>query len=215
MTGKPQILGNTGVEARNTPYELLPLRDADIRYSLCFFEQETADRYFQALLTETAWEQRVLLIYGKRRSEPRLTAWYGDEGAQYSYSGTTRHPKAWTPLLREIKQSVEHAAGVRYNSLLLNHYRDGKDSVSWHSDDEAGLGHNPSIASVSFGAVRSFHLRHRQDKHLRYQIDLAHGSLLVMQGSTQHYWHHQVPKTGRAVGPRINLTFRFIVESSR
>jgi len=196
-------------------YELLPLRDADIRYYPCFFDQETAERYFQALLRETAWEQRTLFVFGKHRLEPRLTAWYGDEGASYSYSGTTRHPKPWTPLLREIKQRVENAAGVCYNSLLLNQYRDGNDSVSWHSDDEESLGHNPSIASVSFGVMRSFHLRHRQDKQLRHKIDLEHGSLLVMQGPTQHYWHHQVPKTSRAVGQRINLTFRVIVASSR
>ena len=212
MTGKPQGLGNTGAEARNAPYEPLSLQDADIRYYRYFFKPETAERYFQTLLCEVAWEQRMLLVYGKRHPEPRLTAWYGDEGVTYSYSGTTRYPKPWTPLLLEIKQRVEQAAGMHYNSLLLNQYRDGKDSVSWHSDDESGLGINPSIASVSFGAVRSFHLRHRQDKQLRHKIDLAHGSLLLMQGLTQHYWHHQVPKTSRAVGPRVNLTFRFVTE---
>jgi alkylated DNA repair dioxygenase AlkB len=196
-------------------YELLPLQDADIRYYPGFFEPETAERYFQALLREVAFEQQTLFVFGKHHPEPRLTAWYGDEGASYSYSGTTRYPKPWTPLLLEIKQCVETVAGVCYNSLLLNQYRDGKDSVSWHSDAEESLGHTPSIASVSFGAVRSFQLRHRQDKRLRHKLDLAHGSLLLMQGPTQHYWHHQVPKTSRAVGPRINLTFRVIVDASR
>jgi alkylated DNA repair dioxygenase AlkB len=193
----------------------IPLRDADIHYYPCFFAQKTADWYFQTLQSEVPWERRELFFFGKRHLEPRLTAWYGDEGAQYSYSGTTRDPKPWTPPLREIKQAVEQVAGVWYNSLLVNLYRDGKDSVSWHSDDEAGLGRNPSIASVSFGAVRSFQLRHRQDKHLRHTIDLAHGSLLVMAGPTQHYWRHQVPKTSRVVEPRINLTFRRIVDCSR
>ena len=196
------------------PCEFLPLPDADIVYYQRFFAPETVERYFQTLLSEVDWEQRMLLVYGKRHPEPRLTAWYGDEGATYSYSGTTRYPKPWTPLLREIKQAVEHAAGVCYNSLLLNLYRDGKDSVSWHSDEEEGLGRNPSIASVSFGAVRSFQLRHRQDKRLRHSMALAPGSLLLMQGPTQHYWHHQVPKTTRAVGRRINLTFRLIVDCS-
>jgi alkylated DNA repair dioxygenase AlkB len=212
MTGKPQVLGNKGAEARTASYERLPLQDADIRYYANFFDPETAARYFQTLLCEAAWEQRTLLVYGKRHPEPRLTAWYGDEGATYSYSGTTRYPKPWTPLLLEIRERVEQAADVRYNSLLVNQYRDGKDSVSWHSDDESGLGHNPSIASVSFGAIRAFQLRHRQDKHLRHTIDLAPGSLLVMQGPTQHYWHHQVPKTSRLVGPRINLTFRAVTQ---
>jgi alkylated DNA repair dioxygenase AlkB len=212
MTGKPQGLGNIGAEARNAPYERLPLQDADILYYRCFFAPETAERYFQTLLCEAAWEKRMLLVYGTRHPEPRLTAWYGNEGAQYSYSGTTRLPNPWTPLLLEIKQRVEHAAGVCYNSLLLNQYRDGKDSVSWHSDDKPSLGLNPSIASVSFGAVRSFHLRHRRDKHVRHTMDLAPGSLLLMQGPTQHFWHHQVPKTSRAVGPRINLTFRSVTE---
>ena len=199
----------------DVPCEHLPLADADIVYYPCFFAQETAERYFQSLLREVDWEQRMLLVYGKRHPEPRLTAWYGDEGATYSYSGTTRYPKPWTPLLREIKQAVEHAAGVCYNSLLVNLYRDGRDSVSWHSDEEEGLGRNPSIASVSFGAVRAFHLRCRQDKRLRHSMALAPGSLLLMQGPTQHYWHHQVPKTTRAVGRRINLTFRLIVDCSR
>jgi alkylated DNA repair dioxygenase AlkB len=199
-------------DARHTDYERIPLRDADIRYYPCFFAQEIAERYFQMLLAETAWEQRTLVVFGKQHLEPRLTAWYGDEGASFSYSGTTRHPNPWTQLLREIKQCVEHAAGVCYNSVLINQYRNGNDSVSWHSDDESSLGHNPSIASVSLGAVRSFHLRHRQDKQFRHTLDLAHGSLLVMQGPTQHYWHHQVPKIRRAVGPRINLTFRIIVD---
>jgi len=105
---------DTVEDARNTHYELIPLRDADIRYYPCFFEQETADRYFQTLLREAAWEQRTLFVFGKHRLEPRLTAWYGDEGASYSYSGTTRHPKPWTPLLREIKQRVEEELeGVR------------------------------------------------------------------------------------------------------
>jgi alkylated DNA repair dioxygenase AlkB len=149
------------------------------------------------------------------QSRSELTAWYGDEGATYSYSGTTRYPKPWIQLLLEIKQRVEQAAGVRYNSLLINQYRDGTDSVSWHSDDESDLGRNPSIASVSFGAVRSFHLRHRQDKHLGHKLDLGHGSLLLMQGPTQHYWHHQVPKTSRVVGPRINLTFRSVSEGKK
>ena len=200
--------------ATKAHYELIQLPDADIRYYPYFFEQETADRYFQTLLTETTWEQCTLFVFGKERLEPRLTAWYGDEGASYSYSGTTRHPKPWTPLMLEIKQRVENVAGVRYNSLLLNQYRDGDDSVSWHSDDEYGLGHNPSIASVSLGAIRSFHLRHRQEKQWHHKMDLEHGSLLLMQGPTQHYWHHQVPKTSRAIGARINLTFRTIVDNS-
>ncbi len=141
---------------------------------------------------------------------PRLTAWYGDEGKSYTYSGIEQHPDPWTPTLKLIKSKVEEILEVTFNTVLLNLYRDGKDSVSWHSDDELELGENPIIASVSFGAVRRFSLKHKISKDYKIDLDLPNGSLLLMKGETQHFWQHQIAKTSKSVQPRINLTFRMI-----
>ena len=126
------------------------------------------------------------------------------------YSGITVEPKPWTPILSEIKTRVEEVSNVTFNSVLLNYYRNERDSVSWHSDDEPELGENPIIGSVSFGDVRTFQLRHKTDKSLKISKELPDGSYLLMAGSTQHHWEHQIPKRTRQIGPRINLTFRVI-----
>ncbi|MFN0087540.1 MAG: alpha-ketoglutarate-dependent dioxygenase AlkB family protein [Blastocatellia bacterium] len=176
-----------------------------------FFSPEESARLMKSLLAETAWGQGEIKIHGKLHAEPRLTAWHGDEGKSYSYSGIVLHPRPWTPLLAEIRERVDAAAGARFNSVLLNLYRDGRDSNGWHQDNEPELGGNPVIASVSFGATRRFQMRHKRRKELpRIDLDLEDGSLLVMAGPTQHFWRHQVPKTSRPVGARINLTFRVI-----
>ena len=153
-------------------------------------------------------------MYGQRIAVPRLTAWFGDPRATYSYSGITMTPEAWTPLLLELKSLVEpKALGTPFNSVLLNLYRDGNDSVSWHSDDEPELGTNPVIASVSLGQARTFRLKHKRDDSIPpVEIELTHGSLLVMSGALQHFWKHQLPKRkSKSLGPRINLTFRRIL----
>ncbi len=189
----------------------LDLPDAEVTLYEAFFSREECERLWPALLAETAWGQGEITIYGKRYPEPRLTAWYGEEGKRYSYSGIVLDPRPWTPLLAGIRARVEAAAGAAFNSVLLNLYRDGRDSNGWHQDNEPELGRNPVIASVSFGATRRFHLRHRIRRELpRIDLDLADGSLLVMAGATQHWWQHQIPKTSRPVGARINLTFRVI-----
>jgi alkylated DNA repair dioxygenase AlkB len=126
------------------------------------------------------------------------------------YSGITVEPKPWTDPLKQIKERVEEVAEVNFNSVLLNHYRNERDSVSWHSDDEPELGKNPVIGSVSFGDVRDFQLRHKTNKSMKINEKLPHGSYLEMAGSTQHHWEHQIPKRSRKIGPRINLTFRII-----
>ena len=171
-----------------------------------------------ALLTELesgiAWGQEHLTIYGKKIPFPRKTAWYGDPGCEYSYSGLTMTPHPWTPALLGIKERVEAEAETRFNSVLLNLYRDGSDSMSWHSDDEPELGQDPIIASVTFGATRSFQLRYRPNPAYRAQADLTHGSLLIMSGPMQHCWQHQIPKTKKPLGPRINLTFRTILDKN-
>ncbi len=138
-----------------------------------------------------------------------MTAWYGDNDKPYSFSGITLNPNNWTSELTEIKKKIETMCNVNFNSVLLNLYRNGQDSISWHTDAEKELGINPVIASVNFGATRKFQLRHIKTKE-KIEIELTHGSLLIMQSELQHYWQHQVPKTNKAIGERINLTFRVI-----
>ena len=152
-----------------------------------------ADRLFRRLRDEVAWRQDKATVMGRTLPIPRLQAWYGEGG--YVYSGIRLEPLPWTEPLRELKAMAERLSGTAFNSALVNLYRDGRDSVSWHADHEPGLGRDPTIASVSLGATRRFQLRHRRDPEARLSLDLPHGSLLVMAGATQHHWLHQVPKT--------------------
>jgi alkylated DNA repair dioxygenase AlkB len=167
--------------------------------------QAEADRLFAELRGGIEWRQEVASLMGRRVTIPRLTAWHGATG--YVYSGIRLTPAPWTPPLLALKALAEGLAGQIFNSVLLNLYRDGRDSVSWHADNEPGLGRDPVIASLSLGAVRRFQLKHRRLPE-RLTLDLPHGSCLIMAGATQHHWLHQLPKTARPVGPRINLTFR-------
>jgi len=162
---------------------------------------------FARLLQETAWRQDSVVVYGKRHLQPRLTAWYGE--ASYTYSGLRLEPLPMTPLLAQLRSAVETATGHRYNSVLLNHYRNGADSMGMHSDDEPELGAQPVIASLSYGATRTFILRHKQSKR-SFKLDLADGNLLLMAGSLQENWLHGINKTAKPIGPRLNLTFRYI-----
>jgi alkylated DNA repair dioxygenase AlkB len=165
--------------------------------------------FLQKLKDEIDWKQESMNMYGKQVDFPRLTAWYGDNNKPYSFSGVTLQPKIWTKELLEIKQKIEPLSNVVFNSVLLNLYRCGNDSISWHTDAEKELGKNPVIASVNFGATRKFQLRHIKTNE-KVEIELTHGSLLIMQGELQHFWQHQVPKTSKIVNERINLTFRVI-----
>ena len=174
-----------------------------------FITKQESDIYFTVLKNKIAWQQEKMKMYGKELPFPRLTAWYGDAGRTYSFSGLTLKPKPWTDSLRELKNRVEVKTDSTFNSVLLNRYRDGNDSISWHQDDEKDLGKDPVIASLNFGATRRFQLRHLQSKE-KINIDLKHGSLFVMLGKLNHHWQHQIPKTKKAVGERINLTFRHI-----
>lgn len=173
------------------------------------FNQDESDSLYSKLSTETNWQQESLKLYGRAVPLPRLTAWYGEK--QYAYSGISMQPQPWNETLLFIKSRIEPLAKTQFNSVLLNLYRDGNDSVSWHSDDEPELGKNPTIGSVSFGGTRRFSFKHRYEKSFdRIDIDLSHGSFLLMSGETQHFWVHQISKTKRAITPRINLTFRVI-----
>ena len=191
------------------PQELLPY-DGSALYRTGFFNSAECERMFRSINDETPWEARNIVLFGKEVPQPRLACWYGD--LAYSYSGITLEPRSMTPTLLEVKQRCEEAASTRFNSVLVNLYRDGQDSMGLHADDEPELGPEPIIASVSFGGERNFRLRHRQSKELQ-QISLASGSLLVMSGLSQECWMHDVPKTKKFVEPRINLTFRYIHSS--
>lgn len=191
-------------------FEQLSMPDADVLLDRSFYTIEEGQTLLADLTTHIAWEQKPIQFMGKMVMQPRLTAWYGDEGKAYTYSGLTVQPLSWTPTLLTMKTQVEAVAGVTFNSVLLNRYRTGQDSVGWHSDDEPELGTNPVIASVSLGATRTFQFKHKTNPDLKLSIELTNGSLLIMRGTTQHFWKHQIPKTTKVLGPRINLTFRVI-----
>jgi alkylated DNA repair dioxygenase AlkB len=188
----------------------LNLPEAQVIYYPHFFNKEEADIIYAELTNEIPWQQDEITVYGKKHLQPRLTALFGNEGKPYSYSNIKMHPHPWNLLLQKIKSKVESVSDTNFTTVLLNQYRDGKDSNGWHADNEKELGTNPIIASVSFGAERTFQLKHNSDKDQKKSIVLEHGSLLLMKGTTQHCWKHQIPKTAKPVGPRINLTFRVI-----
>lgn len=189
----------------------LDMPDGDVTVYPAFFSKSQSDGYFARLLAEIAWQQDRIKFYGKDMPIPRLTAWYGETDKPYTYSGIPMSPHLWTADLLSIKKDIEKVSSADFSSVLLNLYRDGRDSVSWHSDDEKELGENPVIASISFGDTRVFQFKHKYDNNLpKIDVPLTHGSLVIMQGATQHYWQHQIPKTSKELKERINLTFRVI-----
>lgn len=188
----------------------LNLPDAEVIYYPHFFDKEEADSIYAELLNEIPWQQDDISVFGKTYPQPRLTALFGNEGKSYSYSNIKMQPHVWNLLLQKIKSKVESVSDTNFTTVLLNYYRDGKDSNGWHADNEKELGTNPIIASVSFGAERTFQFKHNSYKDQKKSIILEHASLLLMKGTTQHFWKHQIPKTSKPVGPRINLTFRVI-----
>lgn len=191
--------------------QALSMPDLEVTLYSNLFDLEEAERLFQDLSQTICWSQETITLFGKPHLVPRLVAWYGDRGKVYTYSGVTHQPHPWTETLLTIKDRVEAISQTAFNSVLLNLYRNGQDSMGWHSDDEPELGPAPVIASVSLGGTRRFQLRHRYRKEFRTAIDLTDGSFLLMKSPTQQFWQHQIPKTRRPVEPRINLTFRTIV----
>jgi len=189
----------------------VPLPNADIRYIHDFISHDQSIEYLNALLNSVGWQQNKIRMFGKTYDEPRLTAWYGDSDIKYQYSGIKLTPTPWSNLLKELKYKVDHISNTIFNSALVNYYRDGQDSMGYHQDNEPELGKNPIIASLTLGAERTFQLKHITDKAIkRKDIPLKSGSLLIMAGETQHYWKHQIPKTKKPIGPRLNITFRVI-----
>jgi len=180
----------------------LNLKDAEVFYYPNYFTKNESMSLFQILTTETLWQQDDIKVFGKTYKQPRLTSLYGSNKRPYSYSNITMHPHKFSSTLLKIKSKIEDTTNEIFTTCLLNQYRDGQDSNGWHADDEKELGQNPVIASVSFGASRMFHLKHRYDKSHKCKLLLESGSLLLMKGTTQHFWLHQVPKTKKQIGSR-------------
>ena len=193
-------------------WEPVPMPDAEVFYLDHLALGEPDDRVLQRLIAEVAWRSEEVVLWGRRVPQPRLTAWYGDPGAVYAYSGVELHPLPWTPLLLDLKTRIESATGSAFNSVLLNYYRDHRDSIGFHSDDEPELGHRPVIASLSLGEERVFILKPKRSAVAEpVRLRLASGSLLLMRGDTQRCWRHGILKESRDCGSRINLTFRTII----
>jgi alkylated DNA repair dioxygenase AlkB len=169
-------------------------------------DQKTADQAFSTLLAEIPWERRTTEMYGKEVAVPRMEIWIADH--PYTYSGRIYNQRPWTPALVKLRTDIEAATHTKFNSVLLNRYESGNDSVGWHSDDEPEMSQNHPIASLSLGAIRTFQIRNGQGPVQK--IELGHGSLLVMHAGMQKEWKHRVPKTRKPCGPRINLTFRWM-----
>lgn len=194
----------------------IPLPHADVLLAPQFILPDVAVSLLEELTNTIAWRHEPIKLFGKEIMQPRLTAWHGDPTACYSYSGIALDPQPWTPALQQLREQVQIAAQTRFNSVLLNLYRTGQDSMGWHADNEPELGPAPTIASVSLGATRRFRLRPRDPhfvSHAPVSLDLTNGSLLLMRGSTQQHWLHAVPKTARPTAPRLNLTFRLVVNN--
>ncbi len=195
---------------------LSPLTNTEtLQFAPRWLSSSEADPLFETLRARVPWARHRLRLFGREVEAPRLSCWIGDPGASYRYSGATFAPHPWPDFLQPVREAVSEAAGVPFNSVLANLYRDGNDAMGWHSDDERELGPQPVIASLSLGATRRFVLKPRAADAggdvARHVLDLPHGSLLVMAGDTQRRYRHALPRTARPVGPRINLTFRRIL----
>lgn len=206
-TGRVRVVSDAIATAMT--WQRHDLSGAEVRLTQ-FCDEDAARQWFERLHAEVPWERHRLRLFGRAVESPRLSCWIGDPDAVYTYSGTRFAPHAWTPACGELRERVAVLCGERYNSVLCNLYRDGRDSMGWHSDDEAELGPQPCIASLSLGAARRFRLRHKRDPALRLELELAPGSLLVMAGATQRNYRHDLPKRVRVTEPRINLTFRTV-----
>ncbi len=192
--------------------ERIPMQDAEVFYLRHLELAEPDELVLQQLIAGVPWRSEQVVVWGKKMVQPRLIAWYGDAGRSYAYSGIQLHPMPWTFSLLDIKSRIERAVASRFNSVLLNYYRDNQDSMGFHSDDEPELGERPVIGSLSLGEERTFIMKHKSLKAVRpVHLQLASGSVLLMSGDTQRHWKHGIPKETRRCGPRVNLTFRRII----
>lgn len=210
-TPQPGVVGSFNRDLPHPACEVLPLPQATLQYYPAFLTPTSSAELLQQLLRQTPWRQDELRFGGKAVPVPRLQAWYGDSNSRYGYSGLRLPPLAWTPPLAALRQHLEDVLQLPFNSVLLNCYRDGNDSVAWHSDNERELGPDPKIASLSLGAARLFELKHRSERrHGKRSMYLEDGSLLLMGSGLQQHWLHQLPKAPGLGALRLNLTFRFI-----
>jgi alkylated DNA repair dioxygenase AlkB len=176
------------------------------------FGEDDKNAWLKILIAELDWLEGEIKLFGKNIKIPRLQSWYADEGCNYKYSGKMLRRNNWHPVLLKIKQNIETVSGEKFNSVLANLYRDGSDSMGWHSDDESSIKQDTSIASVSFGEQRPIFFKHKTDD-ISFSIDQSHGSLIIMNGETQKFWKHSIKKSKKLMKPRINLTFRTIITS--
>ena len=195
-------------------WQMLELPNAELRYQPDWLTPAEADTLFDAVRDGVAWERHRIRLFGRDLDAPRMSCWIGDADAAYTYSRTQYLPRPWPDALRTLRERLREELGTDFNGVLANLYRDGNDSMGWHADDEPELGARPLIASISLGATRRFLIRHREDAACRLAIELGHGSLLSMGGDIQLHYRHALPKTGRPVGTRINLTFRRLLPAS-
>ena len=193
--------------------EIVAHNDLKIRIEDNFFNQIDSDELLTKLISKLPWESMVIKMFGRETKIPRLQCWIGDEGCNYKYSGKKLNRQNWTKDLTMIREKIYKEFKIDFNSVLVNYYRDGKDSMGWHSDDEKELGHNPTIASISFGSERDLVFRNKISKET-LSIAQVHGCLILIDGKTQKNWQHSIKKTRKVIGPRINLTFRNIIDKN-
>jgi len=186
-------------------------QDAQVNYIPNFLDSKEADELFSKLILEIKWDQLPIILFGKKIMQPRLTAWCAIDGQAYTYSGLTLKVNAMTDAMQDLLLLLKSHTGTEFNSVLLNYYRNGMDSMGWHRDNERSLGDQPTIASVSLGATRKFVFRKYLDHTVKSSVYLEHGSLLIMNGNVQQDWEHALPKQPKMNEPRINLTFRNII----
>lgn len=194
-------------------FEPVRMPDADVALLHGLLTRDSYQDTLSTLLAQVEWRQESVKIYGKLMQQPRLVSWYGDPGKVYRYSGISLSPLPWTPILQDLRRRVEDCTEKSFNSVFLNLYRDHNDSMGFHSDDERELGAQPAIASLTFGATRVFTLKHKsRPEQPSVKLALEAGSVLLMQGQTQHFWKHGIMKQSQPCGPRINSTFRTILD---
>ena len=187
------------------------LPGAELWFAPDWLATEEADALLVSLREEIHWETHRIRLFGRELDSPRLSCWIGEEGTAYTYSGARFQPHPWPAALLPVRQRLADELQCAFNSVLANRYREGRDYMGWHSDNESALGPRPLIASLSLGATRRFVLKNREERSRKLELELPHGSLLVMGGDTQRNYRHALPRTARPVGERINLTFRRIL----